>query len=41
MVLAGDTLVEPIVGSAPDQPPLAVHVDAFVLLQLRVDPAPR
>jgi len=40
VVLAGDTLVEPLMGSVPDQPPLAVHADALVLLQLTVDPAP-
>ena len=37
----GDRVVEPLVDSLPDQPPpLAVQVDAFVLLQVNVDCCP-
>jgi len=41
VVLLGDTVVEPLTGSLPDQlPPLAVQVDVFVLLQVNVDCCP-
>ena len=36
-MLVGDTVAEPLAGLPPDQlPPLAVQVEAFVLLQVKV-----
>ena len=41
MLLVGDTVVEPLTGLLPDQPPpLAVQLEAFVLLQVNVDCCP-
>ena len=35
-MVVGDTLLVPLAASAPAQPPLAVHEEAFVLDQVKV-----